>query len=238
MTLWELILGFLIFLPTCIIAAALGFGGGLLAIPFLLLLNPEFAPVPLVLIAPFFSSLLAWRDRQAIDTSALWRTVVGLIPGVLTGALVLAKVNKETLGIVISLLLLAAIGLAATRVDLKPTSKTLLLGGTLSGFMANTVGMPGIPLAITMSHFEGPTLRSTMNTCVVMITTVSLGVLAFTNQIDGVHLVAAPVLLAAAIIGFFLSGPLRQVIDRQGITQFVYAIAVLGSLTLLVRSLT
>jgi uncharacterized membrane protein YfcA len=238
MSVWDLILGFLIFLPASIVAAALGFGGGLLAIPFLVLINPDFAPVPMVLIGPFFSGLIAWRERTAINVSALFRTVLGLIPGVLAGAMVLATVNKETLGVIISLLLLAVIGLTATHVELKPTSKTLLVGGILSGFMANTVGMPGIAPALTMSHFKGPTLRSTLNTCVVMITTVSAGVLAFTNQIHGVHLVAAPVLLTAAIFGFLLREPLRHLVDRRGATQFIHGIAALGSLALLIRSLT
>ncbi|MDE0730884.1 MAG: hypothetical protein OSB36_08125 [Longimicrobiales bacterium] len=48
---------------------------------------------------------------------------------------------------------------------------------------------------------------------------------------------AAAVLTLAATFGFFLSGPVRHLVDRRGITQMVYAVAALGAINLLVRSM-
>jgi uncharacterized membrane protein YfcA len=112
-----------------------------------------------------------------------------------------------------------------------------VFGGAVGGFMANTVGIPTVGLALAMSNFEGPTFRSTLNTCTAMLTMISIVVLASTNQIDRSDLVAAAVLTLAATFGFFLSGPVRHLVDRRGITQMVYAAAALGAINLLVRSM-
>ena len=63
---------------------------------------------------------------------------------------------------------------------------------------------------------------------------VSVITLAFANEIEGLHLVAAAVLACAGII---LSGPLRHGVGRRGVARVVYAAALVGRGALLVRSL-
>ena len=63
-------------------------------------------------------------------------------------------------------------------------------------------------------------------------------VLASTDQIDSSDLVTATVLILGSTVGFFLSGPVRHVVDRRGISQLVYAVAALGAISLLIRSTT
>jgi uncharacterized membrane protein YfcA len=233
-SIWELIGGFVLVAVGSTIAGALGFGGGMVIVPFLVLINPDFVPVPIVLMTPVFSGLVAFRERDSIDLSVLKWTSVGFIPALAVGSFTLIVASTETLGVLIGLLLLAVIG---ARPQLRHTISTLVFGGAVGGFMANTVGIPTVGLALAMSNFEGPTFRSTLNTCTAVLTMISIVVLASTNQIDRSDLVAAAVLTLAATFGFFLSGPVRHLVDRRGITQMVYAAAALGAINLLVRSM-
>ncbi|MDG2428349.1 MAG: sulfite exporter TauE/SafE family protein [Acidimicrobiales bacterium] len=238
MTIWELTGGFFLVAVGGTIAGALGFGGGMVIVPFLVLINPAFVPVPIVLMTPFFTGLVAWRERDSIDPSVLKWIAVGFIPAMGAGSFTLIVASEETLGIVIGLLLLAVIGLQITRPQLRRTASTLVLGGGLGGFMANTVGIPTVGLALAMSHFEGPTFRATLNTCTAFLTVISIVVLTAANQVGGSDLVAATVLTLGSTVGFVLSGPVRHVVDRRGISQMVYAVASLGAITLLVRSMS
>jgi uncharacterized membrane protein YfcA len=236
-SIWELIGGFVLVAVGSTIAGALGFGGGMVIVPFLVLINPDFVPVPIVLMTPVFSGLVAFRERDSIDLSVLKWTSVGFIPALAVGSFTLIVASTETLGVLIGLLLLAVIGVQIARPQLRHTISTLVFGGAVGGFMANTVGIPTVGLALAMSNFEGPTFRSTLNTCTAVLTMISIVVLASTNQIDRSDLVAAAVLTLAATFGFFLSGPVRHLVDRRGITQMVYAAAALGAINLLVRSM-
>ncbi len=238
MGIWELIGGFALIVVGGTITGALGFGGGMLIVPFLILINPDFVPVPLVLMTPAFTTLMAWRERRSIDLSVLKWTSVGFIPALAVGSFTLIAASTETLGVVISLLLLVVIGMQIARPQLRHTTSTLVFGGVLGGFMANTVGIPTVGLALAMSGFDGPKLRSTLNTCAAVLTMISIAVLVSANQVGRSDLVAAAVLTPAGTAGFFLSGPIRHVVDRRGITQMVYAATAIGALNLLIRSVT
>jgi uncharacterized membrane protein YfcA len=154
------------------------------------------------------------------------------------GSFTLIATSTETLGVLISLLLLAVIGMQIARPQLKHTTSTLVFGGVLGGFMANTVGIPTVGLALAMSNFKGPTFRSTLNTCATVLTMISIVVLASTNQINRTDLITATVLMLGSTVGFFLSGPARHIVDRRGISQLVYAVSALGAASLLIRSVT
>ncbi|MBJ32265.1 MAG: hypothetical protein CL466_12825 [Acidimicrobiaceae bacterium] len=238
MGMWELIVGFILIAVGGTIAGALGFGGGIVIVPFLILVNPDFVPVPIVLMTPVFAGLVAFRERQWVDLSILKWISIGFIPALAAGSFTLIAVSTETLGVLISVLLLAVIGMQIARPRLKHATSTLVFGAALGGFMANTVGIPTVGLALAMSNLEGPTFRSTLNTCTTALTIISIVVLAATNQIDGSDLITASVLVLGSTVGFFLSGPVRHVVDRRGISQLVYAAAALGAVSLLIRSTT
>ena len=46
---------------------AVGFGLGLLSVPLLILIEPDFIPGPLILAAFFLNILVSLRERQSVD---------------------------------------------------------------------------------------------------------------------------------------------------------------------------
>jgi uncharacterized membrane protein YfcA len=126
---WELVAGFAVWVVAATLSGALGFGGGIVAVPFLVLINPEFVPIPLLLQAVFFTGAVTWRERRAIDVPAFKWAAIGLLPGVVLGTITLTSVNKDVLGFLTGLLLLVAISLQATGVRVQQNRLTLILGG-------------------------------------------------------------------------------------------------------------
>jgi len=97
MGVWELVAGFAIWIVATTLSGALGFGGGIVAVPFLVLINPEFVPIPLLLQGVFFTGSVTWRERRAIDIPALKWAAIGLLPGVALGTITPTSVNKDAL---------------------------------------------------------------------------------------------------------------------------------------------
>ena len=237
MGVWELVAGFAVWVVAATLSGALGFGGGIVAVPFLVMINPEFVPVPLLVQGVFFTGAVMWRERSAIDIPAFKWAAIGLLPGVGLGAFTLTSVNKDALGVLVSLFLLAAVSLQVTGVRVQQNRWTLALGGAIGGFTGTTAAIPLVPVALVMSRYQGPKFRSTLNSWGLTMAIVSVITLASVNEIGGSHLVAAAVLVCAGSAGIILSGPLRQVVDRRGVARAVYAVAVLGAVALLIRSL-
>ena len=92
---WDLVAGFAIWIIATTLSGALGFGGGIVGIPFLVLINPEFVPVPLLLQGVFFTSAITWRERRAIDLPALKWATIGLLPGAVSYTHLTLPTNRE-----------------------------------------------------------------------------------------------------------------------------------------------
>ena len=235
---WDLVAGVAVWVVATTLSGALGFGGGVVGIPFLVLINPEFVPVPLLLQGVLFTSAVTWRERRAVDLPALKWATIGLLPGVALGTWTLTSVSKDVLSLLIGLFLLTVISLQATGSRVNQNQMTLSLGGAIGGFTGVTAAIPLVPLALVMSQYQGPRFRSTLNGWGMTMTIFSVITLAFANEIDRSDLAVATVLASAAVVGIVLSGPLRHVVDRRGVAQAVYAVGALGAIALLIRSLT
>ncbi|MEC9427436.1 MAG: sulfite exporter TauE/SafE family protein [Actinomycetota bacterium] len=235
---WELVAGVAVWVVATTLSGALGFGGGVVGIPFLVLINPEFVPVPLLLQGVVFTSAVTWRERRAVDFPALKWATIGLLPGVALGTWTLTSVSKDVLGLLIGLFLLTVTSLQATGSRVYQNQATLGLGGAIGGFTGVTAAIPLVPLALVMSQYQGPRFRSTLNGWGMTMAIFSVVTLTFANEIDRSDLAVATVLTSGAVVGIVLSGPLRHVVDRRGVAQAVYAVGALGAVALLVRSLT
>ena len=163
MAVWELVAGFTVWVVAATFSGALGFGGGIIAVPFLVLINPEFVPIPMLLQGVFFTGAVMWRERRAIDIPALKWAAIGSLPGIALGTITLTSVNKDALGFLTGLLLLVAISLQVTGVRVQQNRFTLTLGGAIGGFMGITAAIPLVPIALAMSRYQGLKFRLTLN---------------------------------------------------------------------------
>ena len=146
-----------------IVNGALGYGFSSITVPLALLflanrvLNPA-----LVLIEVVLNSWVLWVNRASLPV--VWRRmlpiIIGLLPGVLLGTLLVSQVNPSGLKLITYLALLPLIFLQATgyRRQIKAEKTAGLVFGGGLGVLYSVTTISGPPLAVMLSN-QGLTRR-------------------------------------------------------------------------------
>ncbi|MFA0068306.1 sulfite exporter TauE/SafE family protein [Vibrio breoganii] len=72
-----------------------GFGMAIVVSPVLILIAPDFIPGPMIIVGLFLSSINAIKYRDHISLARLKNAFVGLIPGIISGALLLYFIDAR-----------------------------------------------------------------------------------------------------------------------------------------------
>ena len=156
-------------LGAAIVNGALGYGFSSITVPLALLLlsNRTLNPALVLLEIPLNASVL-WANRAAIP--AVWRRVVpivlGLLPGILAGTLVVSRVNPPwlklgTLAALLPLTLLQAGGIRRPIRAERPAG--FLFGGGVGALYAvTTISGPPLALALNNQGFSKDAFRAAL----------------------------------------------------------------------------
>ena len=214
-----------------------GFGMGLIAVPLLILIDPRFVPGPLLGTSIVYVLLLAVRNRRGVRWGDLKWALTGRVVGVTIGAAVLAAVSPDRIELVFGVLILVAVAISASGLEVEPRPGTLLGAGTLSGFMATTVSIGGPPMALLYQHKSGERLRGTMSGFFVIGILIALTGLHLIGRFGWQEVVLAAMLLPGTLLGFLLSRHTAQVFDRGYIRPAVLTVSSVMALVVLARQL-
>src|SRR3569623_1901705 len=118
--------GFVIALGSTL-QASTGFGAGLLVVPHLALIHLEFVPGPVIFASLGLSSLMTVVGHGAIKRLHLRTVGLGMIIGMLIGAVSLSQLAPDHIGLIFGLLILLAASLTALGVKLQFTVPNSLL---------------------------------------------------------------------------------------------------------------
>src|SRR5439155_8838585 len=156
-------------LGAAIVNGALGYGFSSITVPLALLLlsNRTLNPALVLLEIPLNASVL-WANRAAV--AAVWRRVVpivlGLLPGILAGTLVVSRVNPPwlklgTLAALLPLTLLQAGGIRRPIRAERPAG--FLFGGGVGALYAmTTISGPPLALALNNQGFSKDAFRAAL----------------------------------------------------------------------------
>ena len=146
MLLLNLILG-----AAALVASVTGFGYALVATPFLVLLYPPSAVVPVVLISWFpIAVFLVYGSRRQVSPGRVGRALAGAVLGIPVGVYGLASLPADTMRALIGLITI----LASLSLLLRPSrplareGKALVGAGVLSGILGGASGMSGPPIVL------------------------------------------------------------------------------------------
>ena len=145
---------FLIFLVAGFTQGVTGFGFGLLAIPLLSMLIDIKTAVPLCsLLAILITAFLSLRLRKHIDRRKILPLLLGCIPGVAVGTLVLKKTPTELLSVLMGVMLFAY---ALYRLTSKQQPRSIdslwaYVAGFFSGAISSAFSAGGPPTIIYTS---------------------------------------------------------------------------------------
>lgn len=219
------------------IQGSVGFGLNLIAAPVLIAIDPVFVPGPAAFLSLVLTILVAHREREAIDVRGVGWALVGRVPGTVAGALAVASLNERGLGIVFSLLLLVAAAMSAVGYRLRPTPRTLVGVGLVSGFMGTTTSIGGPPMALVYQEASGPTIRGTLAGFLAFGIVLSLIALALIGRFGARELGASVFLVPALLAGFALSRWTAPVLDRRHMRTAVLATSAASAIAILARQL-
>ncbi len=218
------------------VQGAVGFGLNLLAVPVLLLIDPALVPGPALVASLGLGLLVVGREFAAMDRR-LGFAYLGLVPGAIAGALVVAVVPQDDLSVPLGVLVLVAVVLSAVRWQPVPRPSTLTVAGTAAGFLASTTSVGGPPMALLYSREDAAKLRSTVSGFFVVAAALSLALLAGVGRFGLHDLRTSLTLLPGVVVGFALSGPLRKYVDRGATRPLVLGLSALAAIIAIAEGL-
>lgn len=198
----------------------MGFGMGILAAPILALIDPRLVPAPVLLSTLVLTSLLAIRDRHAIDFGGLRWAVTGRVMGTVVAATVFVALPEDQMVFLFGSLVLLGVGMSVSGLRVLPFRSSLLIAGVLSGLMGTVASIGGPPMALLYQDARGDRLRGTMSGFFWIGTIVSLVALRLIGRFGAEEISLALVMLPGVLIGFFVSRRTTAFVDR-GYTRYV-----------------
>ena len=214
-----------------------GFGLNLVAAPIVGLVAPRMLPAAMVLVGSPISLTIAVRERRHIDWSGVRWTTLGRVPGTLLGVVVVTAVPSRELSAVVGVVVLLAAIVSMIGNDHPITAKLSIGAGAVSGLMDTTAAVGGPPLALLYQHQAASRVRSTLATCFLAGTVLSLTALGAAGEVEWWHVVAVTSLLPALAIGLGLAHlAARHLVDRS-IRPAVLVFAAAAGISAIARAL-
>lgn len=197
------------------VQGSLGFGINVVAVPFLVLVDPRFVPAPVIIAGLAGACLVAVRERGQADTRGVLLAAAGRIPGSVAGAAAVALAGGPALRGIVGVL--AGLGTVTSslgwRLQNKPGS--LVGAGLVSGLMGTVAGLGGPPVALLYQDQAGPVVRATLSRYGVIGSLLSLAALAAYGKVSVSAIELSAVLMPGVIAGYLVSGRLRPFLDRK-----------------------
>ena len=220
-----------------VVQGCVGLGLGLIAAPVMALVDPTLVPATILLVTSALPVLTAVRELDDVDWSGLRFALGGRVPGVVLGSWIVVTQPPRTTAVVVAVVVLGAVVLSATTWDARPTPRSLLVAGVVSGVSGTATSIGGPPVAMLYQRASGSTLRSTMGMYFLIGNLLSVAALAVAGEIGQRELLRALALLPFLLAGFWISGPLRGRVRGGRLRVAVLVVSAAGAVVLLVRTL-
>jgi uncharacterized protein len=213
-----------------------GLGFGMVTAPALLLIDPIFVPVPMLILAMTISLLVVIRDKQHIDYKTLSISLGGRVPGTILAALTFTLIPLALYSIIFGVLILVAVILTSTKIKVLPNTVNILIASFASGFMGTLTSVGAPPMALVFQHGQANMVRSTLAMFFLIGCLFSLIVLYFFGSFTSQHLYVTAIFIPPLIIGFKVSSFLVPKIDQKLMRIFMLSIAGVSSAILILKS--
>lgn len=227
----------LVVLVGALLQGTVGFGLGMLAAPLLVLVDPRLVPGPLLAVAVLLTVLMARRERQSIDFRGVGWALLGRVPGTLLGAGALLVAPQRATALLVGAMVLVAVALVGSGMELTRSRVSLLGAGTLSGFMSTTASVGGPPIAVLYHDAAGARMRSTLASFFTFGLVLSIAALAVVGRFGLEELRAALALFPGVLAGFALSTRIAPELGGGATRRAVLLVSALAGLSVIVETI-
>ena len=220
-----------------LLQGSVGFGLAMVAAPVLVLIDPRFVPAPLLFGSLSLTALMAYRDRAGIDFFGLQWALLGRLGGTAVGLYALTRLPSDRFIFAFGVLVLLAVGLSVSGLHLRPTRRTLVSAGIVSGFMGTTTSIGGPPIALVYQHAPGPKLRGTLAGFFISGVSISLVALAAIGRLGTTELWLAAMLQPGVVVGFAVSNRLIGSLNPARLRPAVLTVAAAMAIVVILKEL-
>ncbi|WP_413354542.1 sulfite exporter TauE/SafE family protein [Microbacterium sp. 1P06AB] len=227
-----LFLALIVFVASCL-QAAIGFGLGMVAAPFIAIVDASLLPAVVIMLAIMVSAVIAVVERAALDVRGAGWALVGRVPGSILGAVLVAVVSAQAIGWLVAATVL--VGVVASLRGWMPrvTRTTQVVAGGLSGVMGTATSIGGAPMALVWQGSDGPRLRGTMSAFFLVGSVVSTIALAVLGQISLHTLQITGLLMLPAALGIVASRFAVRHLDKRRVRLVALGASLLGAVLLI-----
>lgn len=218
------------------VQASIGIGLGMIASPVLLFADPDFIPTAIMLAVLPLTFTVAWVDREHIEARDVGFALIGRVPGVIAGALVVAALSERVLAVMVAASVLLAVLASITGRLFEPTDRALVVAGLASGFAGTTTGVGGPPMALTYQNSDPATMRATISAFFAIGSLMSLAALALAGEVGMRQLQLTLLILPGVGLGVVTSRRVKDRLRPDVVRPAVLAICTVASVALLVET--
>lgn len=233
---FDLLLAVLVIVLGSIIQGVSGVGGGFIMVPLLALIDMSLLPGAFIFGTLSLSTLMAWRERAHIDMANTAPILLAVIPGALLGALLVAQVSSDRLGLVFGSMILVAIAISLTGIHLPLNRLTAAFAGLTAGAMGASSGIGAPVIAILYQRESGPRVRSTLAyiytgaSLLILVALAAFGKFTFRDAQAGLLLVPG------FVLGYICSRPLALRFDHGATRYIVLGVSAVAAIALVINS--
>lgn len=215
--------------------STVGFGAAFATVPALALTAPELLPgAMLVAILPL-SVMIAVAGRARLDRTSATRLMIGRLPGIAIGTVIVLVVDVRWLTAIVAVILLVAVAAAASGWRLQVTPRRELLAGVVSGVTGTAAALGGPPLALLYRDRDPAVLRPTLGVVWAVGIVLTLGSLGAVGSFTATQALAGALLAMPLLAGLVLSRPLLRLLTTAQVRSVILWWAGLGGVAALGR---
>lgn len=179
-----------------------GFGLALVVSPLLLFLSPQYIPGPIILVGLSLASINLMKYKENVSLQGLKLSIIGLLPGTVTGALLLYFIDVSELSLFLGIIVLFAVVVSLLPYKIQQTPSRLVVAGFLSGFLGTSSGIGGPPMALLLQHQKVHLIRANLAAFFVVSSVLALLIQIPIGYMSLQHLYLALPLLPASYLGY------------------------------------
>lgn len=207
------------------------------SVPIFLLIDPALVPGPVLAASVALTLVMAHRERHAIQMHDLKWAIGGRVVGIAVALVVLSLIPADRLSAFLGSLILVGVAITASGLHLRPSPKTLIGAGALSGFMGTSVSVGGPAIALVYQRESGERIRGTLSAYFLIGTTLSIIGLYFVHRFGVQQLVLAGMLLPGTAVGYLLSRRIAPILDRGYTRAAVLTVSALMGVAVVAKQL-
>lgn len=215
--------------------AAVGFGGALIWVPLLALIDTALVPGPTLMASLALAGAMAYRERGAIQTGQLAVALIGLAVGTVAAAAALTVIARGQLPTVFATLILAGVVLSVAGLRPAVSRASLVVGGIAAGIMGTMAGLHGPPIALVYQSEAGERVRATLGAFFIVCYATALFALNRVGLFGAPEALLGAALMPGVIAGYAASRLLSAELDGRRLRLAILVVSAGSALALLFK---